>query len=412
MTALPDIADVRRAAATIAGAVERTPQAVSRTLSEICGCTVVLKFENLQYTASFKERGAVNKLASLTPAERKAGVIAVSAGNHAQGVAYHAERLGVPAVIVMPKATPFTKVIQTERYGAKVELFGADLSEATDHAETIRAAKGLTFVHPYDDPLIVAGQGTIGLEMLADDPALDTLVVPIGGGGLISGIATAAKALKPGIDVIGVEAELYPAMHQVLRGEKPRAGGVTIAEGIAVKRPGKLTRQVVRSKVSEIRLVGEAALEAAVLLMLEIEKSVVEGAGAAGLAAVMADRARFAGKRVGIVISGGNIDSRLLSSILMRGLVRAGRLVQIRVEISDQPGVLGRVANTIGEAGGNIVEVYHQRVFRDVPLKMAELDVVIETRDARHVQDILGRLREAGMAATLLSSLTGEEIKA
>ncbi len=405
------LADIRAAAATIAGAVERTPLAHSRTLSEICGCTVLLKFENLQYTASFKERGALNKLARLSPAQRRAGVIACSAGNHAQGVAYHAQRLGIPAVIVMPEGTPFTKIGQTRRFGADVVVKGADLSEAQDHAAALQRERGLVFVHPYDDPEIIAGQGTIALEMLEGGEALDALVVPVGGGGLISGIAAAAKALRPELAVYGVEAALYPAMSQVLRGEEPRAGGVTIAEGIAVKRPGEITRAMIAALVEDILLVSENALEQAVLLMLEIEKSVTEGAGAAGLAAVVANRARFAGKRVGIVISGGNIDARLLSAILMRGLVRSGRLVRVRVDISDQPGLLGKVANLIGAAGGNIVEVYHQRLFHDVPLKMAELDVVIETRDARHVDEILAALRAAGLPANLLSSVTGEEIR-
>jgi len=404
-------ADIRAAAATIAGAVERTPMTVSRTLSEICGCTVVLKFENLQYTASFKERGALNKLAGLTAAQRRGGVIACSAGNHAQGVAYHAQRLGIPAVIVMPNGTPFTKISQTRRFGAEVVVHGADLSEAQDHANRLMGERSLVFVHPYDDPAIIAGQGTVGLEMLEADPALDALLVPVGGGGLISGVAIAAKALKPGIAVFGAEAALYPAMSQVLRGEEPRAGGVTIAEGIAVKRPGEITRAIVKALVEDVLLVNEDALENAVLLMLEVEKSIAEGAGAAGLAALLAHRKRFAGKRVGVVISGGNIDARLLSAILMRGLVRTGRLVRIRVDISDQPGLLGRVANLIGEAGGNIVEVYHQRVFHDVPLKMAELDVVIETRDARHVDAILSALRDAGLPANLLSNVTGEEIR-
>jgi threonine dehydratase len=410
--ALPvTFADITSAAVTIAGAVERTPMAHSRTLSEICGCTIVLKFENLQYTASFKERGALNKLARLSPAQRKAGVIACSAGNHAQGVAYHAQRLGIPAVIVMPEGTPFTKINQTRRFGAEVVVHGADLSEAQDRADALRQERSLLFVHPYDDAEIIAGQGTIALEMLDGGSELDALVVPVGGGGLISGIAVAAKALKPDIVLYGVEAALYPAMSQVLRGAEPRSGGVTIAEGIAVKRPGEITRKIVKELVEDILLVSEDALEQAVLLMLEIEKSVTEGAGAAGLAAVIANRERFKGKRVGIVISGGNVDARLLSAILLRGLVRSGRLVRLRVDISDQPGLLGRVANLIGAAGGNIVEVYHQRLFHDVPLKMAELDVVIETRDARHIDEILAALRAAGLPANLLSSVTGEEIR-
>jgi threonine dehydratase len=311
----------------------------------------------------------------------------------------------------MPEGTPFTKITQTRRFGAEVVVKGADLSEAQDHAGALQRERGLVFVHPYDDPAIIAGQGTIALEMLEGGERLDVLVVPVGGGGLLSGIAVAAKALQPGIVLYGVEAALYPAMSQVLRGEEPRSGGVTIAEGIAVKRPGEITRKIVAALVEDVLLVSEAALENAVQLMLEIEKSVTEGAGAAGLAAVIANRARFAGKRVGIVISGGNVDARLLSAILLRGLVRSGRLVRIRVDISDQPGLLGRVANLIGAAGGNIVEVYHQRLFHDVPLKMAELDVVIETRDARHIDEVLAVLRAEGLPANLLSSVTGEEIR-
>ena len=404
-------ADVAAARERIAGQIVATPCLRSQTLSDITGAELWLKFENLQYTASFKERGALNKLARLSPRQRRAGVVACSAGNHAQGVAYHAQRLGIPAVIVMPEGTPFTKISQTRRFGAEIVVKGADLSEAQDHAGTLQRERSLLFVHPYDDAEIIAGQGTIALEMLEGGERLDALVVPVGGGGLISGISVAAKALQPDITIVGVEAALYPAMSQVLRGEEPRAGGVTIAEGIAVKRPGETTRKIVDALVKDILLVSEDALEQAVLLMLEIEKSVTEGAGAAALAAVVANRERFAGKRVGIVISGGNIDARLLSAILMRGLVRSGRLVRIRVDISDQPGLLGRVANLIGAAGGNIVEVYHQRLFHDVPLKMAELDVVIETRDVRHVDEILAALRASGLPANLLSSVTGEEIR-
>jgi threonine dehydratase len=410
MKPLPRIAEIDAAAARIHGAVERTPQSLSRTLSDICGCVVVLKFENLQYTASFKERGALNKLLLMPEQQRRAGVIACSAGNHAQGVAYHAQRLAVPAVIVMPENTPFTKVVQTERFGAEVVLYGNDLGAAQDRADVLARERSLALIHPYDDAEIIAGQGTIAREMLEDDPALESILVPVGGGGLISGIAIAARALKPSVEVIGVEAALYPAMSQVLRGEEPSAGGVTIAEGIAVKRPGHLTRKIVQSLVTELLLVSEDALEDAVRLMLEIEKSVAEGAGAAGLAALLSNRQRFAGKRVGVVVSGGNIDARLLSAILMRGLVRSGRLVRIRVDISDQPGLLGKVANLIGASGGNIVEVYHQRLFHDVPLKMAELDVVIETRDPQHVHAILSTLRDAGLPANLLSNITGAEI--
>ncbi|MEQ8698993.1 MAG: threonine ammonia-lyase [Bauldia litoralis] len=404
------LADIEAAAARIEGAVRKTPLDHARTLSEICGATLVLKFENLQYTASFKERGALNKLLGLDDAAREAGVIAVSAGNHAQGVAYHAQRLGIPATIVMPRATPFTKIRQTEVFGATVELFGDDLSEAAAHAESLKSERGLTWIHPYDDAAIIAGQGTVGLEMLASDPDLEVLVVPIGGGGLIAGVATAAKALAPGIEVIGVESDLYPAMSQVLKGAPPEAGGTTIAEGIAVKQPGRITREIIRDTVDDIILVPDDAIEQAVLMLIEIEKTVAEGAGAAALAAVLREPERFAGRRVGLVISGGNIDSRLLSAILMRGLVRNKRLVRLRIDISDQPGLLGRVAQIIGDAGGNIVEVYHQRLFHNVPLKMAELDVVVETRDPDHVQRILDAVRGAGHEAHLLSSDSGAEI--
>ena len=368
--------DIRDAAALLDGQIVRTPTMRSRTLSEIAGCELWLKFENLQYTASFKDRGAYVKLASLGDLARKAGVIAASAGNHAQGVAYHARRLGIPATIVMPAQTPFNKVRQTEHFGARIVLHGADLAESYDHALEIAPREGLTVVHPYDDPKIIAGQGTAALEMLEDAPNLDTLVVPIGGGGLIGGMALMAAELKPGIEIFGAEAALYPAMKQCLAGGEIRTGGTTIAEGIAVKRPGEITREIVRRHVSDILLVDEPALESAVLMLLEIEKSVVEGAGAAALAAVLQNGERFAGRTVGVVVSGGNIDSRVLSAILMRGLVREGRLVRLRIDIQDQPGVLGSVARLIGEAGGNIVEVYHQRLFHNVPLKQAELDIV------------------------------------
>ncbi|MYF08297.1 MAG: threonine ammonia-lyase, partial [Rhodospirillaceae bacterium] len=355
--------DIREAAGLLDGQIVRTPTLHSRTLSEIAGCGIWLKFENLQYTASFKDRGAYVKLASLDDAARKTGVIAASAGNHAQGVAYHARRLGIPATIVMPAQTPFNKVRQTEHFGARIVLHGADLAESYDHALEIAPREGLTVVHPYDDPKIIAGQGTAAIEMLEDAPDLDALVVPIGGGGLIGGMALMAAEMKPGIETFGAEAALYPAMKQCLAGEEIRTGGTTIAEGIAVKRPGEITREIVRRHVSDILLVDEPALEGAVLMLLEIEKSVVEGAGAAALAAVLHNRTRFASRNVGVVVSGGNIDSRVLSAILMRGLVREGRLVRLRIDIQDQPGVLGSVARLIGEAGGNIVEVYHQRLF-------------------------------------------------
>jgi threonine dehydratase len=396
--------DIRAAETQLSGVIVETPTVHSRTLSAIAGCDVVLKLENLQYTGSFKDRGALVKMLSLSEAERAAGVIAVSAGNHAQGVAYHAERLGIPATIVMPEGTPFVKVRHTEAFGARVILKGDGLAEAAAFAAELRAREGLTLVHPYDDPRVIAGQGTIALEMIEADPALDILVVPIGGGGLISGIAIAAKAFRPSIEVVGVETELYPSMYQAIRGLAPTSGGQTIAEGIAVKKPGELTKAIVARMVDDILLVGESAIEHAVQLLIEIEKTVAEGAGATPLAAIMANRDRFAGKRVGLVVSGGNIDSRLLASVLLRGLMRDGRIVRLRVETRDVPGALGHVARLIGEKGGNIVEIYHQRLFYDVPVKLAELDVVLETRDPSHVMDIISSLRAAGFPTRLLGN--------
>ena len=396
--------DIRDAESQLSGVIVETPTVHSRTLSAIAGCDIVLKLENLQYTGSFKDRGALVKLLSLSPEERKAGVIAVSAGNHAQGVAYHAERLGIPATIVMPEGTPFTKVRQTEMFGARVVLQGDGFAEAAAFAATLRARDGLTLIHPYDDARVIAGQGTIALEMIDADPALDVLVVPIGGGGLIAGVAVAAKAFRPAITVIGVETELYPSMYQAIRGLAPTSGGQTIAEGIAVKKPGELTKPIVAALVEDILLVSERAVEHAVQMLLEIEKTVAEGAGAAPLAAVLANRERFAGKRVGLIVTGGNIDSRLLASVLLRGLIRDGRIVRLRVETRDVPGALGHVARMIGEKGGNIVEIYHQRLFYDVPVKLAELDVVLETRDPSHVEAIISALRAAGFPTRLLGN--------
>ncbi len=394
--------DVRRAAATIEGVVAATPCRASPALSEITGARVAVKFENLQATGSFKDRGALVKLSSLSAEERRRGVIAMSAGNHAQGVARHAERLGIPATIVMPAGTPFAKVRRTEGFGARVVLHGEGLSEATTAAQELATGEGLTFVHPYDDPAIIAGQGTVALEMLAAQPDLEVLVVPVGGGGLIAGSAIAAKALAPAIEVVGVEAALYPGMAAALAGEAAPAGGQTVAEGIAVKEVGKLALATAAELVSEVLTVGEEDLERAVLLYLELEKTVAEGAGAASLAALLAHPERFRGRRVGLVLSGGNIDSRLLASIIMRGLVRDGRIVNLRVEASDTPGALAEITRLIGEAGGNIIEVYHQRLFSEVSVKRAHVDFVIETRDASHVEALLARLAEKGFAARLL----------
>jgi threonine dehydratase len=413
MTASPlpvTIADIRAAAASIAGEVLRTPSIVAPALSALTGVELILKLETLHPTGSFKERGALNKLKSLTAAQRLAGVIAMSAGNHAQGVAYHARKLGIPATIVMPEGTPFTKVERTAAHGATVVLRGAGLSEAHREANALAAERGLTFVHPYDDTAIIAGQGTIGLELLADHPDLDAIIVPIGGGGLVSGIAVAAKALSPRIEIVGVEAALYPSMRQALRGDAQPApaGGQTIAEGIAVKEPGKLTQAICAALVADILLVAESALERAVEMLLESQKLVVEGAGAAGLAALLTYPERFRGRKVALVLCGGNIDARLLSSILMRGLVRAGKLVRLRVEISDSPGVLAQITRIIGDKGGNIVEIYHQRLFQDVPVKLAEVDAVLETRNAGHVGEIVAALEAAGFRTRLLSSMAVE----
>ncbi|WP_207478979.1 threonine ammonia-lyase [Arenibaculum pallidiluteum] len=400
------IETIRAAQETLRGELTVTPTIRADRLSAALGTSLHLKLENLQQTGSFKERGALVKLRSLTPAEASAGVIAMSAGNHAQGVACHAGRLGIPATIVMPARTPFTKVERTESYGARVVLHGESLSEAEAHAHELAARHGLTFVHPYDDPLVVAGQGTCGLELMEAVPGLEILVVPCGGGGLLAGIALAAKALNPGIVVYGVESALYPSMRQVLAGEPVACRGATLAEGIAVKAPGMLTREIIRETVAEILLVDEAAIERSVFALMTEQKLVAEGAGAAGVAAIMADPARFSGRRVGTVLCGGNIDARLLASVLMRGLVREQRMVRLRIEIDDAPGTLGTVARLIGEAGGNIVEVYHRRLFYDVPVKMAEIDVVLETRGPLHVEQIRARLQEVGFTAVLMGEVS------
>jgi threonine dehydratase len=399
--------DVETARARISPAVLQTPCDWSRTLSEIVGTKVWLKFENLQFTASFKERGALNRLSMLSPSERKRGVIAMSAGNHAQGVSYHARRLGVPATIVMPAATPIVKVENTRRHGADVILNGDTLEDAAKFAHTQGDLKGLTFIHPYDDPLVIAGQGTVALEMLGVAPEIETLVVPIGGGGLISGMAIAAKGLKPGIEIIGVEAALYPSMYNRMKGTSLPMRGDTLAEGIAVKEPGRITTALVRENVDDIVLVEEELIEHAVSQLINIEKTVVEGAGAAGLAAVLSHRSRFKGKILGLVLCGGNIDARLLASVLTRELARDGRLSQLTIDLVDRPGQLAKVASLLGEAGANIVEVYHQRVFSDLPAKGALLEVVIETRDRPHLNETAGQLRSAGFVVEIRSNPGG-----
>ena len=392
---------VRSAAQRIAGAVERTPCLQSRTLSALTGAEVWLKFENLQFTASFKERGALNKLLLLGEDGRRRGVIAMSAGNHAQGVAYHARRLGTRAVIVMPRGTPNNKVRSTQVLGAEVVLEGDTLAEAASHAHGLESREGLTFIHPYDDAEIIAGQGTVALEMLEQAPGLDVLVVPVGGGGLIAGMTVAAKALKPGIEVLGVESKAYCAMYQRLNGLPVNVGGDTIAEGLAVRDVGNLTHSILSSLGAEILLVDEETIEQSIVSLIEIEKTVAEGAGAAGLAALLAHPARFAGKRVGIPICGGNIDSRLLASVLLRGLVRDGRLVRLRVTLPDVAGSLAKVTTMIGDAGGNIIEVQHQRVFGAVSVKSPDVEFVIETRDREHSAALLAALRAKGVEARL-----------
>lgn len=392
-------ADVIAAAATIRGSVIVTECNQSRTLSEVCGCNLWLKFENLQFTSSFKERGALNRLVALSPDERRRGVIAMSAGNHAQGVAYHAHRLGIPASIVMPIGTPMVKVENTRRHGAETIISGKTLEEAGEFAREYGKAHDLTMMHPYDDPLIIAGQGTIALEMLDAAPQLDTLVVPIGGGGLISGMAIAAKSRKPEIRIIGVQAELYPSMYNAIYDKHLAMRGDTLAEGIAVKTPGRITTDIVRHLVDDIILVTEDQIEHALAMLISIEKTVVEGAGAAGLAAVLSAADRFAGRNVGLVLSGGNIDTRLIASVLTRELAREGRLTQLAIDIVDRPGQLAAVSALLADAGANIIEVSHQRTFSDLPAKGTLLELVIETRDRAHLDEVMKRLGEAGYRA-------------
>ena len=393
--------DVQSAAEALRGAVEDTPCARSRTLSELTGADVVLKFENHQFTASFKERGALNKLLSLDAGQRARGVIAMSAGNHAQAVAYHAQRLGIPAVVVMPRHTPTVKVEDTRRFGAEVVLHGEDLAEAGDRAEALAAERGLLLVHPYDDPAIIAGQGTIALEMLRDFPDLEVLVVPVGGGGLIAGNALVAHGLRPDLRVVGVETERYPSMAQALAGEPISCGTSTIAEGIAVKRPGLLTREIIREHVAEILVVDEVAIERAVLLYLEVEKTVVEGAGAVGLAALLRHPASFAGRQVGLIISGGNIDPFALSRVIQRGLVRRGQLARMRIALEDRAGTLAAATACISGADASIVEVHHQRDFTRLPLESVDVEFVLRTRGRDHLEQVVAALREAGFKPRL-----------
>ena len=394
--------DVRAAQRRICDQLDPTPCLRSRTLSKLTGTELYLKFENLQFTGSFKERGALNRLLQLSDDERRRGVCAMSAGNHGQAVAYHAHRLGIPATIVMPIQTPFVKVEHTRAHGARVVLAGESLEEAFAQAQVLTAADGLAFVHPYDDPLIMAGTGTVALEMLTVAPNLEAILVPIGGGGLISGIAIAAKAVSPQIEIYGVQTRNYPSMVAALRGEEHVGRGDTLAEGIAVKAAGKLTRPIVRDLVDDIMLVDESELERAVALLLNVERTVAEGAGAAALAALLAQPERFRGRRVGLVLSGGNIDPRLLASVIMRELVREQRVVTLRIPIIDQPGVLARVSQIIGEQGGNIIDVLHRRLSLNLSAKSATLELTFEARDAPHAQAIVAAIRETGFDPSVL----------
>jgi threonine dehydratase len=398
------LADIQAASERLKGDIVATPTTLAVAISDLVGSSLYLKLETLQRTGSFKERGALNTLKSLTTAEAERGVIAASAGNHAQGLAYHGTRLGIPVTIVMPAQTPFVKVEKTEGYGAKIVLEGEDFTAAEAVAARLAEERGLTLVHPYDDARVIAGQGTIGLEMLGAQPTLDTVIVPIGGGGLIGGIAAAIKSLRPEIRVIGVQVESFAGMKSVIEGRPAPTGGTTLAEGIAVKSPGRLTRQLVAAYVDEIVTVNEPLIERAIQTLAERQNLIAEGAGAASLAAILADTARWKGRQIGLVICGGNIDARVLSSILMRGLVRDGRLVRIRAELGDRPGTLALFTQVVANASGNIVEVVHQRMFLDVSVKNTEIDVVIETRSRSHVAELIAKLIANGFPTRLLDA--------
>jgi threonine dehydratase len=392
-------ADILAAVNRLKGQVLDTPCLPSRTLSDITGCEVFLKFENLQFTASFKERGALNKMAQLTEAERASGVLAVSAGNHAQGVAYHAQRMGIPATIVMPRFAPAVKVARTRGFGAEVLLEGDTFDDARAHGVQLARERGLTLVHPFDDAAVIAGQGTIGLEMLAQQPQIDTLVVAIGGGGLISGVATAAKSLRPDIQVIGVQTERFPAAWNAVHGESRISAQATIADGIAVKSPSELTVGLIRERVDDVLLVSEDDIELAILMLLEIEKTVVEGAGGVGLAALLKHRQRFVGRKVGLILCGGNIEPLTLAEIIQRGMVKSGRLARLRIDVRDVPGALADVANLLGKLGANIDEVQHQRAFSSLSVERAQIEVVVQTRGLAHIEEILVAMRGQGYQA-------------
>jgi threonine dehydratase len=392
----PSIDDIRAAAQRIEGAVIKTPMLISQTLSEVIGAEVWLKFENLQFTAAYKERGALNKLLQLSPEDRARGVIAASAGNHAQAVAYHAKRLGIPAVIVMPEPTPTVKVTQTAGHGAEVVLYGKIVDDAFSKARELALENGYVFVHAFDDPQVIAGAGTVGLEMLEVAPDLDAITIPIGGGGLMSGVSIAARALKPDIELIGVEAELYPSMKCAIEGCALPLGGDTLAEGIAVKHPGELTSRILRELANDVVLVTERDLERAVSMLVGIEKTVAEGAGAAGLAAMLADPARFKGKKVATMLCGGNIDTHLLANVLVRDLVRQGRIARLHVAAHDQPGALAAITAKVYEAGVNVIEINHSRIFTRLPAKDTMIEVECEARDPQAIDDVVARLEAAG----------------
>jgi threonine dehydratase len=399
--------DIRNAATLLEGHVLRTPFVDAPMLSRTLGCNLVLKLECLQHTSSFKARGAYVAMMALDEGQKQRGVIAMSAGNHAQAVAYHAQQMGIPAVIVMPAQTPFAKVARTRSFGAEVVLEGRNLNECESTVADLIDQRGLTLVHPYDNELVITGQGTAGLEMLTDRPDLDILLVPIGGGGLIGGIATIARDMRPNLKIYGVQTELYPAMKMAVAGEDIVCGGETLAEGIAVKKPGGVTRPVVNDLVDDILLVHEQSLEWAVGALVEQQRVVAEGAGAAGIAAIYQHPELFAGKTVGAVICGGNIDPRLLASILNRNMASDGRIARLRIDISDEPGMLAAITTSIGRCGGNIVEIYHQRLFYDVPAKLAKIDAVIETRGPDHVDEIIADLRAADFTVNQLDDSTG-----
>ncbi len=401
-------ADIEAAALKLKGALLRTPSVGAPKLSELTGAEIFIKYENMQATGSFKERGALLKLLSLDDRARELGVIAISAGNHAQAVAYHASRLGIPATVVMPENTPFNKVANTEAYGAKVILSGETIAESKLLADELIASRGFTLIHPYDDPMVIAGQGTAAIEFIEDCPMLDCMVVPIGGGGLISGTAIAAKQLKPDMEIFGVEVASYPSMYAALRGEMPRCEGSTLAEGIAVKTCGTYTLPIIRDLVKEVVLVSEGAIEQAIFILASVQKTVAEGASAAGLAALLSLKEKFAGRRVGLFQCGANIDPRVLASILMRGLERESKIVSLRISITDTPGRLGEIATELGLCGANILEVYHRRFYLDVPAKGAVVEIVIETKDQVHAEQTMERLRLRGFKVERMNSVWGD----